>query len=204
MAERAHTHLDLGSGASSGRRSSDSFRKLDPRIQVKNPVMFIVEVGSLLTTVIFVQELVGRTRASAVHRTGRLLAVVHGALRQLRRGDGGGPRQGAGRHAAQDADGDRRERACATAAARRSVPASSAAQGRRRHASRPASSFPADGEIIEGVAVGRRVGDHGRVGAGHPRVRRRPLGGHRRHARAVGLDHACASRPIQATPSSTG
>src|SRR5262245_61392702 len=35
----------------------DSLWKLDPRIQVKNPVMFIVEVGSLLTTVIFVQEL---------------------------------------------------------------------------------------------------------------------------------------------------
>jgi K+-transporting ATPase ATPase B chain len=35
----------------------DSVRKLDPRIQVKNPVMFIVEVGSLLTTIIFVQEL---------------------------------------------------------------------------------------------------------------------------------------------------
>ena len=36
----------------------DSIRKLDPRTQVKNPVMFIVEVGSLLTTLIFVQELV--------------------------------------------------------------------------------------------------------------------------------------------------
>jgi potassium-transporting ATPase ATP-binding subunit len=36
---------------------ADSFRKLDPRIQVKNPVMFIVEVGSLLTTIVFVQEL---------------------------------------------------------------------------------------------------------------------------------------------------
>ena len=35
----------------------DSFRKLDPRIQIKNPVMFIVEVGSLLTTIIFIQEL---------------------------------------------------------------------------------------------------------------------------------------------------
>ena len=35
----------------------DSFRKLDPRTQVKNPVMFIVEIGSLLTTVIFIQEL---------------------------------------------------------------------------------------------------------------------------------------------------
>jgi len=36
----------------------DSVRKLDPRTQVKNPVMFIVEVGSLLTTLIVVQELV--------------------------------------------------------------------------------------------------------------------------------------------------
>ena len=36
----------------------DSIKKLDPRIQVKNPVMFIVEVGSLVTTIIFVQELV--------------------------------------------------------------------------------------------------------------------------------------------------
>jgi K+-transporting ATPase ATPase B chain len=34
-----------------------SFRKLDPRIQIKNPVMFIVEMGSLLTTIIFVEEL---------------------------------------------------------------------------------------------------------------------------------------------------
>ncbi len=31
----------------------DSFPKLDPRRQVKNPVMFIVELGSVITTVIF-------------------------------------------------------------------------------------------------------------------------------------------------------
>jgi K+-transporting ATPase ATPase B chain len=35
----------------------DSFVKLDPRVQIKNPVMFIVEVGSVLTTMVFVQEL---------------------------------------------------------------------------------------------------------------------------------------------------
>src|SRR5690242_20948569 len=27
----------------------DAFRKLDPRVQIKNPVMFVVEVGSVLT-----------------------------------------------------------------------------------------------------------------------------------------------------------
>src|SRR5262249_45081611 len=31
----------------------DSFPKLDPRSQIKNPVMFIVEIGSVITTVIF-------------------------------------------------------------------------------------------------------------------------------------------------------
>jgi K+-transporting ATPase ATPase B chain len=35
----------------------DSFPKLDPRSQVRNPVMFIVELGSVITTVIFVLDL---------------------------------------------------------------------------------------------------------------------------------------------------
>src|SRR6478752_3362864 len=35
----------------------DSFPKLDPREQVRNPVMFIVELGSVITTVIFFLEL---------------------------------------------------------------------------------------------------------------------------------------------------
>jgi K+-transporting ATPase ATPase B chain len=29
----------------------DSFKKLDPRVQIRNPVMFVVEVGSVITTV---------------------------------------------------------------------------------------------------------------------------------------------------------
>jgi K+-transporting ATPase ATPase B chain len=36
----------------------DSFPKLDPRRQIRNPVMFIVELGSVITTVIFVLDLV--------------------------------------------------------------------------------------------------------------------------------------------------
>jgi len=36
----------------------DSFPKLDPRLQLKNPVMFIVELGSVITTVIFFKDLV--------------------------------------------------------------------------------------------------------------------------------------------------
>ena len=34
-----------------------SFKKLDPRVQVKNPVMFVVEVGSVITTIEFVRLL---------------------------------------------------------------------------------------------------------------------------------------------------
>ena len=34
-----------------------AFTKLNPRLMVKNPVMFVVEVGSVLTTVLFVQDL---------------------------------------------------------------------------------------------------------------------------------------------------
>src|SRR5436853_6651664 len=42
-----------------------SFWKLDTRHQVKNPVMFVVEIGSVLTTGLFVQALVGQGEAPA-------------------------------------------------------------------------------------------------------------------------------------------
>ena len=43
----------------------DSFVKLNPRRMVRNPVMFVVEVGSLLTTVLWIQALFGRGEAPA-------------------------------------------------------------------------------------------------------------------------------------------
>jgi potassium-transporting ATPase ATP-binding subunit len=36
---------------------SGAFTKLNPRLMIKNPVMFVVEVGSVLTTALFVQDL---------------------------------------------------------------------------------------------------------------------------------------------------
>jgi K+-transporting ATPase ATPase B chain len=42
---------------------ADSFRKLDPRIQFKNPVMFIVEIGSVITTIAFIENLRAGTGA---------------------------------------------------------------------------------------------------------------------------------------------
>lgn len=36
-----------------------SFRKLTPRVQIRNPVMFVVYVGSFLTTLLWIQSLLG-------------------------------------------------------------------------------------------------------------------------------------------------
>ncbi len=43
----------------------DAFRKLDPRIQWRNPVMFVVYIGSILTTLLWMQALTGRGEAPA-------------------------------------------------------------------------------------------------------------------------------------------
>ena len=44
----------------------DSFRKLNPRIQIHNPVMFVVEIGSILTTGLWIQALAGFGEAPTV------------------------------------------------------------------------------------------------------------------------------------------
>ena len=43
----------------------DSFRRMTPRYQWRNPVMFVVYVGSILTTVLWVQALLGTGEAPA-------------------------------------------------------------------------------------------------------------------------------------------
>src|ERR1700687_5139879 len=52
----------------------DSFRKLSPRLVAKNPVMFVVEVGSVLTTLVFIRDLFLRTPAAPRWFTG-LVAI---------------------------------------------------------------------------------------------------------------------------------
>ena len=37
----------------------DSFKKLDPRVQIRNPVMFVVEIGALITTVTWFIQVFG-------------------------------------------------------------------------------------------------------------------------------------------------
>ena len=42
----------------------DSVKKLNPLYQIKNPVMFVVEIGSILTTLLFFHSLFGKGEAS--------------------------------------------------------------------------------------------------------------------------------------------
>ena len=68
----------------------------------------------------------------------------------------------------------------------------------------PGQVIPGDGEIVEGHRLGRRVGHHRRVGAGHPGVGRRPQLGHRRHPGALRPHRRADHARSRARASSTG
>ena len=75
----------------------DSLIKLNPINQVRNPVMFVVEVGSILTTLLFVHALfVPGHGVAVVHPRYLSLALGHRALRQFCRIRGRRPGQGPG------------------------------------------------------------------------------------------------------------
>ena len=56
-----------------GRAIVDAFKKLDPRVQARNPVMFVVEVGSVVTTIEWIRSLIDPSLAS---ERGFVLAVT--------------------------------------------------------------------------------------------------------------------------------
>ncbi|MCL5946051.1 MAG: potassium-transporting ATPase subunit KdpB [Planctomycetes bacterium] len=61
----------LFNGEITRRAIVESFKKLDPRIQFRNPVMFVVYIGSIVTSGLFIQALLGHGEASP----GFILAV---------------------------------------------------------------------------------------------------------------------------------
>ena len=82
-----------------------SFVMLRPDIQWKNPVMFVVEVGTVLSIMFTIATSMGaggQAHARLSDRT-RCVAVSDGAVRQFRLGAGRSPRQSPSRRAAQDA-----------------------------------------------------------------------------------------------------
>ena len=92
----------------------DSLMKLDPRVQVRNPVMFVVEIGALITTVSWLIQAFGGKPLGGGREPGWYtvtIAIWLWLTVDLRQ-HGGGVRRGArsrpGRHPAQHAQGDRR------------------------------------------------------------------------------------------------
>jgi K+-transporting ATPase ATPase B chain len=135
---------------------ADAFRKLDPRVQWRNPVMFVVYVGSILTTLLWLQALAARARRrSRLHPRHRAVAVVHGAVRQLRRSAGRGPQQGAGRVLRGLKKEDLGQEAEAGRGARWPWHPLEAERSLRKGdvvLVEAGDTIPADGEVIEGVA----------------------------------------------------
>ncbi|MHB1766939.1 MAG: potassium-transporting ATPase subunit KdpB [Phycisphaerae bacterium] len=132
----------------------ESFKKLDPRIQFRNPVMFVVYIGSILTSGLFVQALFGHGEAS----TGFILAICLWLWFTVLFAN----------FAEAMAEGRGKAQADTLRKARRDTPAKKLAVARRDAAVQTVSAttlrkgdillaeagdlIPADGEVIEGVA----------------------------------------------------
>ncbi len=132
----------------------ESFKKLDPRIQFRNPVMFVVYIGSILTSGLFIQALFGHGEAS----TGFILAISLWLWFTVLFAN----------FAEAMAEGRGKAQADTLRKARRDTPAKKLAAARRDAAVQTVSAttlrkgdillaeagdlIPADGEVIEGVA----------------------------------------------------
>ena len=174
----------------------DSFKKLDPRLMVKNPVMFVVEVVAALTTVLFVRDVF----TGAGHYGFSLQIILWLWFTVL-----------FANFAEAVAEGRGKAQAASLRATKTDVVAKKLADARNRDkfTELPAVELkpgdivfveagdliPSDGEVIEGVASVNEAAITGEVRAGHPGVGRRPLGRDRWHDGDFRLDcrahHRC-------------
>src|SRR5437660_10276697 len=132
----------------------DSFRKLTPRREVRNPVMFVVYVGSILTTLLWLQAVVGTGEAPAwfiFWVTVWLWFTVLFANFAEAMAEGRGKAQAASlRRARRDLQAKRIARPERTA--RVDVVAASALRKGNVVLVEAGDFIPADGEVLEGVA----------------------------------------------------
>ena len=166
---------------------------LRPDIQWKNPVMFVVEVGTALSILYTVARLVGYE--SAVNAR-YLLALDFWLVATLLFAN----------FASAVAEARGKAQADALRKTRRTTPARRLRTGRHHRAdglhgaprrrsggNRRRRGHSRRRRDHRGRGLDRRIGHHRRVGPGDPRSGRGPLGRHRRHARALrpdrGRDH---------------
>lgn len=141
-------------GAMYQRAIVDSFIKLDPRWMVRNPVMFVVEVGSVLTTLLFVQALLGQGEAPG----GFIGAVsvwlwftVLFANFSEALAEGRGKAQADALRKARRETQAKKLKQPKRGAATEMVPSTTLRKG-DAFLVEPGDIIPADGEVIEGVA----------------------------------------------------
>ncbi len=136
------------------RAALESFKKLDPRVQVRNPVMFVVYIGSILTTVLYIQAIFGYGEAPS----GFIIAVSLWLWFTVLFAN----------FAEAMAEGRGKAQADTLRKARRDTPAKKLSEARRDAKSQNVSAtdlrkgdillveagdlIPADGEVMEGVA----------------------------------------------------
>jgi K+-transporting ATPase ATPase B chain len=128
----------------------DSVTKLDPRHLMRNPVMFVVEIGSVITTVFFIGQVLGRHGTEALF-VGQIMAWLWFTVLFANFAEA----MAEGRGKAQ-ADSLRRTRSETVAIVERggrteTIPSSQLRAGDVVQV-RPGEIIPSDGEIIEGIA----------------------------------------------------
>ena len=187
----------------------DSFIKLDPRVQLRNPVMFVVEVGSVLTTGLWIQALFGKGEAPAgfigavalwlwftvlFANFSEALAEGRGkaqaeALRSTRK------ETSAKKLARTPAKGERPADFTLTPSTALRQGDLYPGGGRRYHPGRRRGD--------RGDRLGGRIGRDRRIGPGDPRIGRRPQRRDRRDAHPLGLAGRSRSAPTRARVSWT-
>ncbi|HEX8992707.1 MAG TPA: potassium-transporting ATPase subunit KdpB [Anaerolineales bacterium] len=137
----------------------ESFRKLNPRWMVRNPVMFVVEVGSVLTTGLWIQALFGKGEAPAGFIGGVALwlwfTVLFANFSEAVAEGRGKAQAEALRRARQDTPAKRLRGAAITveaALAKAAVVSSTALKKGDLYLVEAGDLLPADGEITTGIA----------------------------------------------------